>query len=61
MFMLNNNVHDYHTRSCTHIHVEMYNLSIGQRTFAYRGVNLSTTRVSREECVQLEAFPVRCV
>ena len=43
IFILNNSVHDHHTRGCTNIHVRKYNLSVGQRTFAYRGGKLWDT------------------
>ena len=37
IFILNNSVHDHHTCGCTNMHVKKYNLSVEQRTFAYRG------------------------
>ena len=43
LFVLNNTVHNHHTRSCTNIQVKKYNLSLGQRTFAYRGAKLWDT------------------
>ena len=33
-------VHDHNTRGGTNIRVKRYNLSIGQRTFAYRGAKV---------------------
>ena len=33
IFILNNSVHDHHTRGCTNIHVRKYNLSVGLHTF----------------------------
>ena len=36
MFTQTNSVHDHNTRGGTNIRVKKYNLSIGQRTFAYR-------------------------
>ena len=35
IFILNNSVHDHHTRECTNTHVRKYKLPVGQRTFAY--------------------------
>ena len=49
MFMLNNSVHDYHTRSCINIHVKTYNLSLGQHIFAYRDAKLWDTI---SECIK---------
>ena len=43
IFILNNSMYDHHTRGCTNIHVRKYNLSVGQRTFAYRGGKLWDT------------------
>ena len=43
LFMVNNSVHDYHTRSCTTTHVKTYKLTLGQRTFAYRCAKLWVT------------------
>ena len=40
MFTQTNSVHDHNTRGCTNIRVKRYNLSIGQRTFAYRGAKV---------------------
>ena len=40
MFAQTNTVHDHNTQGGTNIRVEKYNLSIGQRTFAYRGANV---------------------
>ena len=40
MFTQNNSVHDHNTRGGTNIRVKKYNLSIGQRTFAYRGAKV---------------------
>ena len=40
MFTQNNSVHDHNTRGGTNIRVKRYNLSIGQRTFAYRGAKV---------------------
>ena len=45
IFVLNNSVLDHHTRGCTNIHVRKYNLSVGQRTFAYRGMEMFTILV----------------
>ena len=43
IFILNSSVHDHHTRGCTNIHVRKYNMSVGQRTFAFRGGKLWDT------------------
>ena len=43
IFKLNNSVHGHHTRSCTNIYVRKCNLSVRQRTFAYRGGTLWDT------------------
>ena len=40
MFTQTNSVHDHNTRGGTNIRVKKYNLSIGQRTFAYRGAKV---------------------
>ena len=40
MFTQNNSVHDHNTRSGTNIRVKKYILSIGQRTFTYRGAKV---------------------
>ena len=40
MFTQTNSVHDHNTRGGTNIRVKRYNLSIGQRTFAYRGAKV---------------------
>ena len=40
MFTQTNSVHDHDTRGGTNIRVKKYNLSIGQRTFAYRGAKV---------------------
>ena len=55
LFVLNNSVHNHHTRSCTNIHVKKYNLSLGQRTFAYRGAKLWDTI---PECIKKNANSV---
>ena len=43
VFILSNSVHDHHTHGCTNIHARKYNLSVGQRTFAYIGGKLWDT------------------
>ena len=40
MFTQNNSVHDHNTSGGTNIRIKKYNLSIGQRTFAYRGAKV---------------------
>ena len=40
MFTQTNSVHDHNTRGGTNIRVKKYNLSICQRTFAYRGAKV---------------------
>ena len=63
LFVLNNSVHNHHTRSCTNIHVKKYNLSLGQRTFAYRGAKLWDTI---PECItknanSVDTFKTHCL
>ena len=40
MFTQTNSMHDHNTHGGTNIRVKKYNLSIGQRTFAYRGAKV---------------------
>ena len=40
LFRQNNSVHDHNTCGGTNIRVKKYNLSIGERTFAYRGAKV---------------------
>ena len=40
MFTQTNSVHDHNTRGGTNIRVKKYNMSIGRRTFVYRGAHV---------------------
>ena len=56
LFVLNNSVHNHHS------HVKEYNLSLGQRTFAYRGAKLWDTI---PECIKnvnsVDTFKTHCL
>ena len=61
MFTQNNSVHDHNTPSGTNIRVKKCNLSIGQRTFAYRGAKVWDTCVRVCVCMYVCTYSVHYI